>query len=70
VLKGILSGGTGVEELQQEKAIWTLKYKVKWIADRTCYELKSLELDNRTTLILSNTKELDKKLFYKLVFLI
>ena len=35
-----------------------------------CYELKSLELDNRTTLVLSNTRELDRELFYKLVYLI
>ena len=27
-----------------------------------CYELKSLELDNKTTLVLSNTRELDRKL--------
>jgi len=25
-----------------------------------CYELKSLGLDNRTTLVLSNTRELDR----------
>ena len=25
-----------------------------------CYELRSLELDNRTTLVLSNTRELDR----------
>jgi len=36
----------------------------------TCYELKSLELDERTTLVLSNTRELDRELFYKLVYLI
>jgi len=35
VLKGVPSSGTGVEELQQEEAIWTLKCKVKWIADGT-----------------------------------
>ena len=35
-----------------------------------CYKLRSLGLDNRTTLILSNTRELDRKLFYKLVYLI
>ena len=35
-----------------------------------CYELKSLEWDIRTTLVLSNTRELDRKLFYKLVYLI
>ena len=36
----------------------------------SCYELKFLESDNRTTLVLSNTRELDKELFYKLVYLI
>ena len=35
-----------------------------------CYELKSLGLGNRTTLVLSNTRELNRKLFYKLVYLI
>jgi len=30
---------------------------------KACYELKSLELDNRTTLILSNTRELDRDPF-------
>ena len=38
MLKSIPSSGTGVEELQQEEAIWTLKYKVKWIADGTVTE--------------------------------
>jgi len=38
MLKGIPSGGTGVEELQQGEAIWTLKCKVKWIADGTATE--------------------------------
>jgi len=28
-----------------------------------CYELKLLGLDNRTTLVLSNTRELDRDLF-------
>ena len=35
-----------------------------------CYELKLLEWSSRTTLVLSNTRELDRELFYKLVFLI
>ena len=35
----------------------------------SCYELKSLESDKRTTLVLSNTRELDRELFYKLVYL-
>jgi len=38
VLKGVPSSGTGVEELQREEAIWTLKCKVKWIADGTATE--------------------------------
>ena len=33
------------------------------------YELKLLGLSNRTTLVLSNTRELDRELFYKLVYL-
>ena len=35
-----------------------------------CYKLRSLGLDNRTTLVLSNTRELDRELFYKLVYFI
>ena len=35
-----------------------------------CYELKFLESDDRTTLVLSNIRELDRELFYKLVYLI
>ena len=38
--------------------------------EETCYELKSLEWNKRTTLVLSNTRELNKELFYKLVYLI
>jgi len=38
VLKGVPSGGTGVEELQREEAIWTLKCEVGWIADETATE--------------------------------
>ena len=36
----------------------------------TCYELKFLEWNKRTTLVLSNIRELNKELFYKLVYLI
>jgi len=39
MLKGVPSGGTGVEELQREEAIWTLKCEVKWIADETATEV-------------------------------
>jgi len=38
MLKGVPSGGTGVEELRREEAIWTLKCEVKWIADGTAKE--------------------------------
>ena len=38
--------------------------------DHVCYDLKSLGLDNRTTLVLSNIRKLDRELFYKLVYLI
>jgi len=38
MLKGVPSSGTGVEELRQEETIWTLKYEMKWIADRTATE--------------------------------
>jgi len=38
MLKGVPSGGTGVEELWREEAIWTLKCEMKWIADRTATE--------------------------------
>ena len=38
MLKGVPSGETGVEELQQEEAIWTLKCEVEWIADGTVIE--------------------------------
>ena len=50
------------------KALSPIKFSLSISA--ICYELKSLELDNRTTLVLSNTRELDRELFYKLVYLI
>ena len=34
---------------------WYLELYHKW-----CYDLKSLEWDNKTTLVLSNTRELDR----------
>ena len=47
MLKGVPSGGTGVEELQREEAIWTLKCKVKWIADGTAQkQQQTWESDN------------------------
>ena len=38
MLKNVPSGGTRVEELWQEEAIWTLKCEVGWIADKTATE--------------------------------
>ena len=39
MLKGVPRGGTGVEELRREEAIWTfLKCEVEWIADGTATE--------------------------------
>ena len=38
MLKSVPSGGTGVEELRREEAIWTLKCEVEWIADGTATE--------------------------------
>ena len=47
MLKGVPSGGTGVEELRQEKAIWTLKCEVKCIADGTAQKRQQTwESDN------------------------
>ena len=37
---------------------------MKWQANKgQCYELRSFGLDKRTTLVLSNTRELDRNLF-------
>ena len=49
---------------------WTIKnnYPLPLISDiveNICYELRSLGLNNRTTLVLSNTKELDRDSFTK-----
>ena len=47
------------------------KLKLSEILEKLwCYGLKPLEVDNRTTPVLSNTRELDRELFYKLVYLI
>ena len=35
-----------------------------------CYDSKLKVLSNETTLVLSDTRELDRELFYKLVYLI
>jgi len=51
------------ELLNQEKI--DKKKKNVSVQVHYCYELKSLESDNRTTLVLSNTRELDRDLFTK-----
>ena len=60
MLKGVLSSGTRVEELRREEAIWTLKYKVKWIADRTATE----DLVGRTAQKQQQTWESDNTVRY------
>ena len=57
------------EELRAE-VIWLYHDVLAVGHGGRCYDLKSLESDNRITLILSNIRELDRKLFYKLVYLI
>jgi len=42
----------------------------KKFREYNCYDLKLKGLSNKTTLVLSNTRELNKELFYKLVYLI
>jgi len=54
----------------KEKKYLIKKNKRKMLVSKYCYELKSLGLDKRTTLVLSNTRKLDRELFYKLVYLI
>jgi len=57
----------GPDEIKMEEE------KVKGVLDwpiPKCYNLRSLESDDRTTLVLSNTRELNRELFYKLVYLI
>jgi len=49
---------------------WSKLLPLTEFAYNNCYELKSLEWNIRTTLVLSNTRELDRELFYKLVYLI
>ena len=39
------------------------------LGEEPCYEVKLIVSSNRTTLVLSNTRELDRELFYKLVYL-
>ena len=44
---------------------YTICPNLRLTSDYTCYELKSLESDNRTTLVLSNTRELNRDSFIK-----
>ena len=43
-----------------EKDIEGLEKMMSYNMCNTCYELKPLGLDSRTTLVLSNTRELDR----------
>jgi len=52
-----------IKKIQEkvEMALRKAQEEMKQQAD--CYELKPLSLDNRTTLVLSNTRELNRDLF-------
>ena len=51
--------------VQLGSVLWA-SIQVEYSMDDTlCYDLRSLGLDNRTTLVLSNTRELDRDLFTK-----
>jgi len=55
--RGLQFASKFIEEFT--KALGTMRQ----LSTAYCYELKSLDLDNRTTLVLSNTRELDRNLF-------
>jgi len=57
----ILSWKEQVNTKEDNKDVQVLKDEM-WIRKTMakCYELRSLGLDNRTTLVLSNTRELDR----------
>jgi len=71
-----LLGFEGLVSLSKVVALiknWTLVVKSfkEIVGLDNCYELKSLKLDKRTnSCIRVNTRELDRELFYKLVYLI
>ena len=62
--------GTKFTILDTESAIVIKFHRFQEFYTDGCYGLKLLEPDNRTTLVLSNTRELNRELFYKLVYLI
>ena len=62
--------GTKSTILDTESAIVIKFHRFQEFYTDGCYGLKPLELDNKTTLVLSNTRELDREFFYKLVYLL
>jgi len=50
--------------------VTTVTWSYDSCRDMECYELKLLGLNNRTTLVLSNTRKLNRDPFYKLVYLL
>ena len=56
--------GQTVTSVTSDGVVTTLIMRLKE-KEVKCYNLKSLESDNRTTLVLSNTRELDRDLFTK-----
>ena len=55
----LVQGKSGWEKQKEEEA----KEEVGQKREEKCYKLKPLELDNRTTLVLNNTRELNRDLF-------
>jgi len=51
--------------INTRKVVSFIENVIIGMEEEECYELKSLELDNRTTLVLSNTRELDRDPFTK-----
>jgi len=73
-VKGVLDWPTHKYVKDVQKFLGLANYYCRFIEGFTsiarCYDLESLEWDSKTTLVLSNTKELDRELFYKLVYFI
>jgi len=55
----LVQGKSGWEKQKEEEA----KEEAEQKREKKCYELKLLGLDNRTTLVLNNTRELNRDLF-------
>ena len=55
----LVQGKSGWEKQKEEEA----KEEAEQKREEKCYKLKLLGLDNKTTLVLNNTRELNRDLF-------